>query len=64
MKPNTFWTLFIAITIIGGSSYFLTQEKNIPTTTISEEKPTKPGLTIIKETQAKSIDTLQANIFN
>ena len=64
MKSNTILTLFIALTIIGGSSYFLTQDENIATTNISEEKPTKSGFTIIKKAQAKTINVFQANVFD
>jgi Bax protein len=65
MKPNTFLTLFIGITIIGGSSYFFTQDEKIATTNAPVETPSsKLGISIIKEAKAKSIDIFQANVFD
>ena len=65
MKPNTFLTLFIGITIIGGASYYFTQEeKTAPTKVSLENTITKPSLAIIKEAQAKSINVVQANVFD
>jgi len=65
MKSNTVLTLLIGITIIGGSSYFFTQNKNTDSTKVSIENSTsKPTLSIFKEEKIKSIDVFQANIFD
>jgi len=64
MKPNIFLNAFIGIALIGGASYFLTPaEKTAPTKAMTENT-TKPGLTVIKKAQAKSIDVFQANVFD
>ena len=65
MKSNTFLTLLISITIIGGSSYFFTQNKETDSTKVSAENTVpKPALSIIKEAKAQSIDVFQASIFD
>lgn len=65
MKPNTFLTFFIGITVIAVSSYFFASDNKTTTTTDSVENSTpKSSLSIIKKAEAKSIDVFQANIFD
>jgi len=65
MKPNPILTVFIGITIIGGASYFYTQEeKTAPTKDMAENTTTKSSIAIIKTAKAKTIDVFQANVFD
>lgn len=65
MKANTFLTLFIGIALIGGASYFFTQDKKDPATEVALPIPTaKPDISIIKKAEAKSINAFQASVFD